>query len=136
MALAGIHSVLVALLSEKADVQYAADHMSPDRIVLEIQGLGFGAQLISESEMYQEGQIDISVRTHSHSHTHSLLPTQSYTNPLSLSLSLSLPLTPTLSDIRDDVFLLCSSHREDPRTDSRDREICRDPGNGKRPCGL
>lgn len=56
--------MLVALLSEKADIQYSPDRTSPDRIVAEIQGLGFGAELISESEMYQEGHIDLSVRTH------------------------------------------------------------------------
>jgi hypothetical protein len=55
--------VLVALLSEKADVQYAADRISPDRIVAEIQALGFGAQLISETDIYQEGQLDLAVRT-------------------------------------------------------------------------
>ena len=59
----GIHSVLVALLSEKADVQYMADRISPDQIVSEIQSLGFGAQLISENELYQEGQLDLSVST-------------------------------------------------------------------------
>ena len=58
----GIHSVLVALLSEKADVQYAADRISPDRIVAEIQALGFGAQLISETDIYQEGKLDLAVR--------------------------------------------------------------------------
>ena len=55
--------MLVALLSEKADVQYAAEQISPDRIVAEIQALGFGAQLISESDIYQEGQLDLSVST-------------------------------------------------------------------------
>lgn len=53
--------MLVALLSEKADVQYVAERISPDRIVAEIEGLGFGAQLISESDVYQEGTIDLSV---------------------------------------------------------------------------
>lgn len=57
----GVHTVLVALLSEKADVQYVADRITPDKIVTEIKALGFGAQLISESEIYQQGQIDISV---------------------------------------------------------------------------
>jgi Cu+-exporting ATPase len=57
----GIHSVLVALLSEKADVQYAADRISPDRIVAEIQALGFGAQLISETDIYQEGKLDLAI---------------------------------------------------------------------------
>lgn len=58
--------MLVALLSEKADIQYSPDCISPDRIVAEIQGLGFGAELISESEMYQEGHISLSVCTHVH----------------------------------------------------------------------
>lgn len=57
----GLHSVLVALLSEKADIQYSPDFLSPDMIVKEIQGLGFGAELISESEQYQQGQLDLSV---------------------------------------------------------------------------
>ena len=56
--------MLVALLSEKADIQYVADRVSPDRIVAEIQGLGFGAELISENELYEEGQLNLSVRIH------------------------------------------------------------------------
>ena len=61
----GVHSVLVALLSEKAEVQYSAEVISPDKIVGEIQTLGFGGQLISESELYQEGQLDLSVSSFS-----------------------------------------------------------------------
>ena len=53
--------MVVALLSEKADVQYVPDLVDPDHIVTEIQDLGFGAELISEAEQYQEGTIDIAV---------------------------------------------------------------------------
>ena len=56
----------MALLSEKADIQYTAERTSPDKIVAEIQNLGFGAELISESELYQEGQIDLSVSERQH----------------------------------------------------------------------
>ena len=89
LSLAGIHSVLVALLSEKADVQYVADRISPDRIVAEIQGLGFGAELISESELYEEGQLNLSVRTP----LFFFLPF-SLSPSLPPSLPLSLPLPP------------------------------------------
>ena len=81
--------MLVALLSEKADVQYAADRISPDKIVEEIQRLGFGAQLLSESDVYQEGQLDLSVSPP----TGSLI---SVSSTLFLYLSFLPPLPPLL----------------------------------------
>ena len=53
--------MLVALLAEKADIQYKPDETSPDVLVREIKSLGFGAQLMSEGEGYQEGKIDLIV---------------------------------------------------------------------------
>ena len=57
----GILSIRVALLAERADIVYAADHMSPDVVVKEIQSLGFGAELVPEQDCYQEGQLDVTV---------------------------------------------------------------------------
>ena len=112
----GIHSVLVALLSEKADVQYSAERISPDKIVAEVQALGFGAELISENEIYQEGQLDLSVS--SSLWTHNLM-----------SLSVSLCLFLSLPDIWHDLLFLCPPHREDTHADPGDRESRRHLGN-------
>ena len=93
----------MALLSEKADVQYAADRISPDKIVAEIQGLGFGAELISEDELYEEGQLNLSVRTHPL--FFSLSPS---TNTLESSLSLLLLLSLSLYTHTLELFSLPS----------------------------
>ena len=58
----GVHSVLVALLAEKADIQYDSELTDPSQLVGEIEDLGFGASLISDSEGYQQGKIDLNVR--------------------------------------------------------------------------
>ena len=60
--------MLVALLAEKADVQYKPDETSPDVLVREIKSLGFGAQLMSEGEGYQEGKIDLIVSLVQYAH--------------------------------------------------------------------
>lgn len=59
--LAGVHSVLVALLAEKADIQYDSELTDPSHLVEEIRGLGFGANLLSDSEGYQQGKLDLTV---------------------------------------------------------------------------
>lgn len=59
--LAGVHSVLVALLSEKADVQYYPGETDPDRLLQAIKELGFGASLIPDQEGYQQGKLDLTV---------------------------------------------------------------------------
>ena len=42
----GVRSARVALLAEKAEVVYNPDEISPDKIVLEITGLGFQAECL------------------------------------------------------------------------------------------
>ena len=53
---------MVALLAEKANIQYDADLTDPSQLVGEIENLGFGASLIADSEGYQQGKIDLIVR--------------------------------------------------------------------------
>lgn len=60
-SLAGVHSVLVALLAEKADIQYDSELTDPNQLVGEINSLGFGASLLSDSEGYQQGKVDLTV---------------------------------------------------------------------------
>ena len=57
----GVHSVMVALLAEKADIQYDSELTDPSQLVGEIEGLGFGANLISDSEGYQQGKLNLIV---------------------------------------------------------------------------
>ena len=57
----GVNSVRVALIAEKADVQYDPETMDPDTLVTEIKGLGFGAQLIGDQGP-DEGEVDLVVR--------------------------------------------------------------------------
>ena len=57
----GVHSVMVALLAEKADIQYDSELTDPSQLVGEIEGLGFGASLISDSEGYQQGKLNLIV---------------------------------------------------------------------------
>ena len=96
----GVHSGLVALLSEKADVQYSPEAVCPDRIVTEISSLGFGAELISESDLYQEGQLDLLVSLslrHSIAFTHPLPPSLPHFFTHSLTKSLNHSITPSLT---------------------------------------
>jgi hypothetical protein len=67
----GVHSVVVALLAEKASIQYDSELTDPNQLIGEIEGLGFGATLISDSDGYQQGTIDLTVcqltlGTHAH----------------------------------------------------------------------
>ena len=60
----GVHSVVVALLSEKAEIQYNPEQTDPDKLVREISSLGFGANLIADHDGYQQGKIDLIVSAH------------------------------------------------------------------------
>ena len=51
----------MALLSEKADVLYNPEVTDPDRIVSDIKGLGFSAQVISSDDSYQPGKLSLTV---------------------------------------------------------------------------
>ena len=53
--------MLVALLTEKADIQYDSELTDPGQLVGEIKDLGFGVSLISDSEEYQQGNINLHV---------------------------------------------------------------------------
>ena len=52
---------MVALLSEKAEIQYNPEQTDPDKLVREISSLGFGANLIADHDGYQQGKIDLIV---------------------------------------------------------------------------
>ncbi len=56
----GVHSVTVALLAEKADVQYYVEEIDPEGLVAYIKDIGFGAEVIQEKGLL-EGKIDILV---------------------------------------------------------------------------
>ena len=58
----GVFSVRVALLAEKADIQYDPETMDRDTLVTEIKSLGFGAQLIGDAQGPDEGEVDLLVR--------------------------------------------------------------------------
>ena len=53
--------MLVALLAEKADIQYDSEVTDPEQLVSEIQSLGFGANLLSDGEGYQQGKLELTV---------------------------------------------------------------------------
>ena len=57
----GVHSVVVALLSEKAEVQYNPEETNPEVLAQEIQKLGFGALPIDDGDGYQQGKLDVIV---------------------------------------------------------------------------
>lgn len=57
----GVHNVMVALLSEKADIQYYPGETDPEKLVRAIKDLGFGADLVPEQENCQQGMVDITV---------------------------------------------------------------------------
>ena len=49
----------VALLANKADVQFDPDEMDTDTLVKEIKGLGFGAEFIGFAQDPEEGRLDL-----------------------------------------------------------------------------
>lgn len=51
----------MALLANKADVQFDPDEMDADTLVKEIKGLGFGAQFIGFAQDPEEGRVDLRV---------------------------------------------------------------------------
>ena len=57
----GVFSVRVALLAEKADVQFDPETTDADTLVTEIKGLGFSAQLIGDAQGPEEGKVDLVV---------------------------------------------------------------------------
>ena len=50
----------MALLAEKADIQYYMEEIDPEGLVAYITDVGFGAEVIKEKGL-QEGKIDIIV---------------------------------------------------------------------------
>lgn len=54
--------MVVALLAEKADIQYNPEQTDPEKLVREIHNLGFGADLIEDHDGYQQGKLDLIVR--------------------------------------------------------------------------
>ena len=58
---AGIHSARVALLAEKAEVQYDPDETSPEIIAEEINGLGFHAEYLADASSGDTSILDLKV---------------------------------------------------------------------------
>ena len=57
----GIHGILVALLSQKAEVLYNSDRIDSNKIIDMLEDLGFGASLISETVNAQLSQISFRI---------------------------------------------------------------------------
>ena len=53
--------MLVALLSEKADVQYYPEETDPNTLVQAVKEMGFGATVIPEQDSCQQGKLDLTV---------------------------------------------------------------------------
>ncbi len=53
--------MVVALLSEKAEIQYDPEQTDPEKLVRDVSSLGFGADLISDQDGYQQGKINLIV---------------------------------------------------------------------------
>ena len=98
----GVHSVVVALLSEKADIQYNPEQTDPDKLVREISSLGFEANLIADQDGYQQGKIDLIVsalKPHTHTHhtgTHNSCQTMGKWHEMHSRMPLSHGLTTSL----------------------------------------
>ena len=58
----GIHSVLVSLLAQRAEVKYDPAHFLPNQIIPLIEKLGFQAELLDKGARGME-TIDVNVRT-------------------------------------------------------------------------
>ena len=58
----GIHSARVALLAEKAEVQYDPDETSPEIIAEEINGLGFHAEYLPDASSGDTSILDLKVQ--------------------------------------------------------------------------
>ena len=52
----------VALLSEKADIQYCPDEVDPNHLVHFVKEMGFGAELLPETDEKQQGRLEITVK--------------------------------------------------------------------------
>ena len=57
----GVHSARVALLAEKAEVQYNPDDISPEIIAEEINGLGFHADYLPDASTSDSSILDLKV---------------------------------------------------------------------------
>ena len=57
----GIHTARVALLAEKAEVQYNPDDISPEIIAEEINGLGFHADYLPDASSNDSSTLDLKV---------------------------------------------------------------------------
>jgi len=53
---------MVALLSEKADVQYYPEEMDPEQLLKEVKSLGFNGAIVPDQDGVQEGKLDVVVR--------------------------------------------------------------------------
>lgn len=57
----GVLSVVVALLSEKAEIVYNPDETDTEALAAEVKDLGFGVEILEESEA-QQGKLNVMVR--------------------------------------------------------------------------
>ena len=66
---AGVHAARVALLAEKAEVQYNPDQTSPEIIAEEINGLGFHADYLPDASSGTTSILDLKVGIYSPMYT-------------------------------------------------------------------
>ena len=57
----GIHGILVALLSQKAEVLYDSDRIDASKIIELIEDMGYGASLLCDNVNTQLGEISIQI---------------------------------------------------------------------------
>ena len=57
----GIHGILVALLSQKAEVLYDSDQIDSNKIIELLDDLGYGATLLSENANAQLSEISFRI---------------------------------------------------------------------------
>ena len=91
----GVHTVLVALLSEKADIQYYPEETDPESLVKAVKELGFGADLFPEQDGYQQGKLNITVSSRSWWFWH--------------LVSSHLPAPPTQTSLHQNIFFASNS---------------------------
>lgn len=57
---AGVHTIRVGLLAEKADIRYDPSLITPEELVGSIKSLGFGASVIDTIDV-NDGKVELMV---------------------------------------------------------------------------
>ena len=63
----GVHSILVSLMAQRAEVKYDPAYVLPSQIAAAITDLGFSSK-VNEAEGLGQGTVDLTVGIHSHTY--------------------------------------------------------------------